>query len=89
MFPRAQGGRDRVESGHHVAGDLQHGVVLVADGHRCGVEMDDRQSAFGVPNLWIVLDRVEADREHEVGGLEQSIARLIAKQAHAADEVFG
>ena len=51
--------------------------------------MDDRQSVLGIPDLRIVFDRVEADGEHEVGRFEQSIARLIAKQPHAADEVSG
>ncbi len=48
--------------------------------------MDELALASGIPERRIVLDRIEADRDHEIGLVEQAVGWLVMEQPDPAAE---
>ena len=50
------------------------------------VDVDQRACAAAVPQRRVVFDRVEADRDHQIGFIEQAVGRLVVEEADTPGE---
>ena len=52
------------------------------------IDMDHGAAWIGIPQAWVVFDGVEPDSDQDIGVADEDVARLVAEQSDAADEVI-
>ena len=78
--------RKRPQAGGDVAQQFDVGPVVAIGVGRHAVEMDELARLAGIPQRRVVLDGIEPDRQHQVGGVEQPVGGLVMEQPDPAGE---
>jgi len=79
---------ERVDGLGDVTAEFDRRAVVVVEVGGELVEVDDAAGVVLVPLRGLVLDEVVADREDDVGLVQQDVAGLVAEQAHPAEVVL-